>query len=280
MTAPSPNARPDDDAPAAVTPAEKMPGQEPTLSTTLGQGLAAAAKRSAIGALADESVSTRHAMILALGGVRGLAETILPGLVFLLIYTFTKDVPLSLGASVVVAVVFTVIRLVGRTPVTQAVAGLVGVGASAVLALLTGRGEDNFVPGLLTNGAFSLALLLSIVVGWPLIGLVAGYLMDDGVAWRASRSRFRIMQLMTVVWLLLFAARLAVELPLYFAHDIEGLAIAKLLMGIPLYAPLLLVTWFVVRSVFGAGTGTNTDKNTATTAGEGAESEAHGTVEP
>lgn len=227
------------------------PTQEQTLSETLGQSLAAAARRSGLGQLTDEDVPTGRAMLLALGGVRGLAETILPGLVFLLMYTFTRNVPLSLGASVAVAVVFTIVRLVGRTPVTQAVAGLIGVGASAILALITGRGEDNFVPGLLTNGGFALALLVSIVVGWPLIGLIAGFLLDDGVAWRSRRRTRRIMQLITLVWLLMFAARLAVELPLYFAHDIGGLAIAKLLMGIPLYAPLLLVTWFVVRAAFG-----------------------------
>jgi Protein of unknown function (DUF3159). len=124
------------------------------------------------------------------------------------------------------------------------------VGASAILALVTGRGEDNFIPGLITNGAFSLALLVSMLVGWPLVGLIAGFLMEDGVAWRAHRPRFRAMQLITGLWFVMFAARLAVELPLYFAGDIEGLAIAKLLMGIPLYAPLLLVTWFVVRAVF------------------------------
>lgn len=235
-----------DETPDAA-PDQRKPSDVPT---ALGEGLAAAARKSGLAQLTDSEVPTGRAMLGALGGVRGLAETILPGLVFLVIYTFTKNVPLSLGASVAVAVVFTIIRLIGRTPVTQAIAGLLGVAASAVLALLTGRGEDNFVPGLLTNGAFGLALLVSILVGWPLIGLAAGFLMDAGVSWRTNRSRFRIMQLVTVVWLLMFAARLAVELPLYFAHNIEGLAIAKLLMGLPLYAPLLLVTWFVVRSVF------------------------------
>lgn len=234
-----------------TTDGEPQERRDPTLSETLGQSLAAAAKKSGLGTLADEDVPTGRAMLVALGGVRGLAETILPGLVFLLMYTFTRAVPLSLGASVAVAVLFTIARLIARTPVTQAVAGLIGVAASAVLALITGRGVDNFVPGLITNGGFALVLLVSIAVGWPLVGLIAGFLLDDGVAWRSRIKTRRIMQLITLVWLLMFAARLAVELPLYFAHDISGLAIAKLLMGIPLYAPLLLVTWFVVRAAFG-----------------------------
>ena len=54
-------------------------------------------------------------------------------------------------------------------------------------------------------------------------------------------------------WFLLFAARLLVQVPLYLAHTdaaTSALALTKLLMGVPLYAPLLLVTWFVVKGQF------------------------------
>ncbi|MCX7522444.1 DUF3159 domain-containing protein [Microbacterium sp. STN6] len=241
--------------PVADQPAADQPtAEQPSLSAALGQSLASAARRSGIGTLAEDETPTGRAMLQALGGVRGLAETILPGLVFLVLYTFTKNVPISLAASVAVAAVFTIVRLIGRTPVTQAVAGLIGVGASAILALITGRGEDNFVPGLITNAVFALALLISMLVRWPLIGLVAGFLMDQGTAWREHKGPMRVMQLITFVWVLMFVARLAVEFPLYLAGNIEALAIAKLLMGIPLYAPLLLLTWLAVRAVFGKRT--------------------------
>jgi hypothetical protein len=226
--------------------------QNPSFADAIGSGLAAAAQRSGLGAGATGETPTGRALLAAMGGVRGLSETILPGLVFLVVYTFTFNVPLSLGASVAVAVVFTVLRLIGRTPVTQAVAGLIGVGASAILALLTGRGSDNFVLGLVTNGAYGAALLVSVLIGWPLIGLAAGYLMGDGIAWRSDRGKFRSFQWLTLVWLALFVARLVVELPLYFADNVTGLAIAKLLVGVPLYAPLVLLTWLVVRSLYGS----------------------------
>ncbi|TAM70189.1 MAG: DUF3159 domain-containing protein [Microbacteriaceae bacterium] len=232
-----------DAAPHSDARSESLPG-------ALGQGLAAAAKRSGLAAVAEGQAPTGAALLTAMGGIRGLAETILPGLVFLVVYTFTMNVPVALGASVAVAVVFTVLRMAGRTPVTQAVAGLIGVGASAILALLTGKGSDNFIIGLITNGAYGLAILISLLVGWPLIGLAVGYLMGDGLAWRRDRAKYRALQLITVCWLALFVARLVVELPLYLADNVAGLAIAKLLMGVPLYAPLVLVTWLVVRSVY------------------------------
>ncbi|MEO8908322.1 MAG: DUF3159 domain-containing protein [Microbacteriaceae bacterium] len=245
----APSTPPDDAAPdgAAAAGADLRPD---SLSGALGQSLAAAAKRSGLGAVAEGQAPTGGALLAAMGGIRGLAETILPGLVFLVVYTFTMNVPWALGASVAIAIVFTVLRVVGRTPVTQAVAGLIGVGASAILALLTGKGSDNFVIGLVTNGAYGLAILISLLVGWPLIGLAVGYLMGDGVAWRRDRGKYRALQLLTVCWLALFVVRLVVELPLYLADNVSGLAIAKLLMGVPLYAPLVLLSWLVVRSVY------------------------------
>ncbi len=234
------------------TPAES-PGE--SVPATVGESLARAARKAGLGALADGEAPTGAALLGALGGLRGLAETILPGLVFLILFTFTTNVPLSIGCSVLVAVVFTVVRIIGKTPVTQAVAGLLGVGISAILALVTGRGEDNFLLGIWTNAAYAAALLASILVRWPLIGLAAGYLMGDGIAWRSLRSRFRVMQALTFLWFLLFAARLVVQVPLYLAHTdaaTSALALTKLLMGVPLYAPLLLVTWFVVRGQFPA----------------------------
>jgi uncharacterized membrane protein len=58
------------------------------------------------------------------------------------------------------------------------------------------------------------------------------------------------MQGLTIVWVAMFAARLAVQAPLYYAGNLELLATFKLVMGLPLYAPLLVLSWLVVRAVF------------------------------
>jgi hypothetical protein len=224
--------------------------QAPEVAATFGNQLADAARKAGLGKLADDEKLSPRDMLAALGGIRGLAETIVPGLVFLVIYTFAKDLVWALGVSVALAVVFTVLRVVGKTPVMQAVAGLIGVVVSVALALWTGRGEDNFVLGLITNAVYAAALLVSMLVRWPLIGLAVGYLMGDGLAWRENKRRFQAMQLLTACWFGLFAASLLVQLPLYFASNVEGLAITKLLMGVPLYAILLLVSWLIVKAVY------------------------------
>ena len=95
------------------------------------------------------------------------------------------------------------------------------------------------------------ALLASIAVRWPLIGIVVGFLTNEGFEWRANKSKRRVLYLVTWLWAGLFALRLLVEVPLYLARQAEWLGATKLLLGVPLYAILLWLTWLLVRAVYG-----------------------------
>lgn len=224
-----------------------------------GRQLAAAAEKSGLGALArDEKLSGRD-LLVAVGGVRGILEALLPGLVFLVVYSSLTSfgdvdaqsalVP-ALVASVGLAVVFTIARVVVKGQPTQAIAGLVGVLASAALALWSGDARDNYVLGFITNAAYALALLVSLFVRWPAIGLIVGFLMGDGIAWKQDRRKYRAAQFLTLVWIGLFVARLAVQVPFYLVNNVEALGAMRLLMGVPLYALVLVFSWLVVRAVY------------------------------
>ena len=86
-------------SPATGDPATED-GAHPAASAPSARASPSAAQKSGIGQLADGETPTGAALLGALGGVRGLAETILPGLVFLILFTFTQNVPLSIGCSV------------------------------------------------------------------------------------------------------------------------------------------------------------------------------------
>ena len=220
---------------------------EPSASELIGQALGGAARRAGIDPV--EQSTTGHVVWAAMGGWRGVLESVLPGLAFVLLYTFTQHLPLSLGVSVGLAAIFTIVRLVQRSTLSAALGGLIATGAAAALALWTGRGEDNFVPGLITNAVYGTAFLISAVIGWSIIGLAVGFLMNDGVAWRSDRRKKRVFFWLAIAWAALFFARLAVQLPFYFAGDVTTLGTLKLIMGLPLFAPLVAVTWLAVRAV-------------------------------
>ncbi|MFC0678092.1 DUF3159 domain-containing protein [Lysobacter korlensis] len=219
--------------------------------TDLRGAFSAAARRAGIGQVPPGEAPSARALLKAVGGVRGLIESILPGLTFLVVYTITRDLLPSVLIPLVVAVAFVVVRAVTRSPVMTAVAGVLGIAVSAALALLTGRAEDNFVPGFFINAISLTVILISLAVRWPLIGVIVGVLTGEGAAWREDRAKRRVMTVATVLWAAMFALRLAVQVPLYFAGATEWLAGTKLLMGVPLYAVFLWVTWLLVRAAYG-----------------------------
>lgn len=254
---------PDSDAGREPRPEERpdAAASENPAAGEFARQFAEAAEKSGLGALArDERLSGRD-LLGAVGGVRGILEALLPGLVFLVAYSVLTSfagwetqaalVP-ALAASVGLAVVFTIVRIVTKGQPTQAVAGLIGVLASAALALWTGNARDNYVLGFFTNAGYALALLVSLLVRWPALGLIVGFLMGDGLAWRDDRRKYRAAQFLTLVWIGLFVARLAVQVPFYLVDNVEALGATRLLMGVPLYALVLVFTWLVVRAVYPA----------------------------
>ncbi len=227
---------------------------QPTASELVGAALGGAARRAGLDPAKHDS--TGHVVWAAMGGWRGVAESVLPTLVFLVTWTATLDkvsrqgdLWLSIGLSVGLAAIFTAMRLLRRSPVAAALGGLVATAAAAGLALWTGRAADNFLLGLVTNGVYGTAMLVSALIGWPLIGLAAGWLMGEGTAWRSDRRKRRVYFWLTIGWAALFGVRLAVELPLYLADAVSALATLKLVLGLPLFAPLLAVTWLTVRAL-------------------------------
>ncbi|HWV48779.1 MAG TPA: DUF3159 domain-containing protein [Microbacterium sp.] len=222
---------------------------EPRVADVLGAALGGAARRAGLDP--DDRSGTHRVVWSAIGGWRGILESVLPSLAFVILFTIRPEpLILSLGVSVGLAAVFTVIRLIQKSPPSAAIGGLVAAGAAAALALFTGRGEDNFVPGFLTNTLYGSALLISALVGWSLIGLAAGFLMGEGTAWRQDKRKKRAFFWLAIAWACLFFARLAVQLPLYFAGDVTALGTLKLIMGLPLFAPMIAVTWLVIRALY------------------------------
>jgi hypothetical protein len=217
---------------------------------TFSEAFAQAARNAGIGQVKPGETPTGASLLKAIGGARGLVESILPGLAFLVIYTFTKNLVLAVTAPVALAVVFVIVRLVSRSAVMPAIAGLIGVGVSAGLALFTGRAEDNFLVGIVINAVCLVILLISLIARRPLIGIIAGLLVGDPGGYRTDKAKFRVVLVATWCWVGLFAARLGFELPLYFAGQTELLGSVKLIMGVPLYAGLLWVTWLLVRAAY------------------------------
>ncbi|GMA31447.1 DUF3159 domain-containing protein [Litorihabitans aurantiacus] len=243
MTDPIPPAQPVQPRPADQDP-------PPAGSTTSG------ARPSGVRALGGEDFSVADAV----GGWRGLVESVAPGLVFVVVFVITNEITPPVVASLAVAAIAVVARLVRRSPVTYALGGVLGVVIGAVWAWRSGEASNYYAWGLWTNGAFALATLVSLLLRRPLVGLVVSSLgLDPGLAkpgaegrvldtsWRQDPVRMRRYTWATMLWCGAFLLRLAVQLPLFLAGEVPWLGTARLVMGLPLWALVLWITWLLVR---------------------------------
>ena len=210
----------------------------------------AAAKALGIRKVDGKHEFDRKSLLVSMGGVQGIVESIVPGLLFVVIFAISQMVYLSIGISAAVSVGFILLRIFRRKPLSQAIGGLIGIGIASFLAFRDGgSGRDYFLTGFATNLIYLVPLAISVIVRWPLIGVVAGFLLSEKTAWRKDKYQMRVFTAATLLWVGIFSARLLVQWPLYLADNLGALATARLVMGLPLYAAGLWVTWLMLRGV-------------------------------
>ncbi len=199
---------------------------------------------------ADTERRVPNTMREAIGGPLGMAESALPAVAFVVAYTASgSDTNTAAAVAVGLALVLTIARLVRRESPRHALSGLFGVALAAFIASRSGKAENFFLPGLLMNAAYASAMLISVAVRWPLIGIIVTKLDGEDSAWRADPLRMRAFRRATLLWVGMFSARLLVQLPLYLAGAVVALGVARTAMGIPVFALCIWLTYLLVRGV-------------------------------
>jgi hypothetical protein len=184
----------------------------------------------------------------ALGGWGALLDIGLPWIAFLVAYAATDHkLQLSLIIAVGIAAVIAVVRLIRRQQLRNVVGGFIGVLISAWVANRTGNAKDFYVPGLLTNVGYGALYLITVLVRWPLFGVLYGVITQTGTAWRRDPAMLKGFSRATLVFVGLFAIRLIVQVPLYFTGSLNALGIAKIGLGLPFYALAIWLAYAALR---------------------------------
>lgn len=187
-----------------------------------------------------------------LGGVRGVVESSIPVLVFVLvnIWSFRPALYAALGSAVLIAV----FRLARKQTVRHAVNGLFGVGIGVLLALKTGSPKNFYLPGIIISFGYGLAMLASVFVRRPLVGWIWSLVVAGGsMTWRDQPTMVRLFSRLTVLWAITYLAKVAIQTWIFnrtAANDPgTALGIARIVLGAPPYALLLAFTIWSVRRV-------------------------------
>ncbi|WP_373864084.1 DUF3159 domain-containing protein [Nocardia mexicana] len=194
----------------------------------------------------EREEAVEQTLLEQLGGFSGLIYSTLPVLVFVpanSVWGLTTAIWTALG----VAAAILVWRLVRRNPVQPAISGFLGVGVCAFIAYRMGEAKGFFAFGIWASLVYAGVFLASLLVRWPLAGVIWGMLNGHGTDWRSDRRVMRLYDLATAVWVVVFGARYLVQSHLYDEDATGPLAVARIAMGWPLTAIALLVTVWAVR---------------------------------
>jgi len=195
-----------------------------------------------------ENMGEQELLNKAIGGWRGLIDSALPSMLFILIFVFQQNLNNALIAALILGGILLLIRLIERKPLTQVLSGFVGLSISVLITWRTKDASNFFLTGIITNAVYGFALLVSVLIRKPLIGYLVGSLVGDTSGWLKHPLLVRAYTIVTWIWVAVFGIRLVVQIPLYLNDSVALLGSVKIFMGWPLYLFAVWVTYQIVKT--------------------------------
>lgn len=187
---------------------------------------------------------TEAALLEAFGGVRGMVETTVPGLVFVAIYTVGRDIQPAAIAALGLSLVLGIARVVSKGTLKHAFGGVFGVAIGAAFAMMSGDAKNFYLPGMLYTLGLAVAYIVSAMAGWPLLGVILGPLFKENLSWRTRNPGRRVAYTKASwAWGLILLAKSAILFPLYWWGDATQLGWVKVALGIPPFLLCVYFTW-------------------------------------
>lgn len=193
----------------------------------------------------------RDKVVNALGGKKGLIDSGLPSVLFLIVFNIADNLRTALYAAVITSALLTILRLIKKDTIQHVISGFIGVAFCAYLANRTGNATDFFLPKFLTNLVYGTVYLIGNVAGWPILGLVLGPILGENLLWRKNPERKKAYIRAGWLWVAMFYLRLLVQVPIYLSgpENLNLLGSVNLAMGYPLFAAAAWGSWLIIKKV-------------------------------
>jgi len=187
-------------------------------------------------------------VINALGGTKGLIDSGLPAIVFLVVFNVSNDLKAGIWGALSLSMILAIFRLARKDTIQHSISGVIGVLICAYFANRSGNATDFYIPKLLTNLGYGSIYLIANLVGWPILGLVLGPLLGENLSWRKNPARKKMYIKASWIWVAMFFSRIAVQYPIYKSGNVNLLGTVNLAMGYPLFFAAAYGTWLVIKS--------------------------------
>ena len=219
--------------------------------------------------LVEEVVADTAVLASAIGGVRGAIDSGLPSIVFLAIYfIYDHNLRQAIYGALAVGLLLAVISLLQRKSLQQVISGLFGLAISAYITARTGSAQNFFLPGIIRNGVYGLAFLVSIWLRRPILGYFLALLRSsesmkesakypdksglEGASksttrWQDDPVLLRKYSAVTWIWTIMFLGRVVIMYPLWLAGATGALGIVSVALGYPLFSLVIYFSYRILK---------------------------------
>jgi hypothetical protein len=175
-------------------------------------------------------------------GRSNLVDSVVPPVVFVILNA-TLGFEYAMWGSLALGVVFSVVRLARRQPLTYALGGLGGVVVAILIAKLLDRAEGYFLPGIIT-GALTVVLCgLSVIARRPLVAWTSHLARRWPLEWYWHPKVRPAYSEVTLAWTIFFGLRLLLQFLLFRGERAAILAVTNVLAGWPFTVALLAISY-------------------------------------
>ena len=197
---------------------------------------------------ASAADARRQMFIDSFGGVRGLIDSALPVIVFV-VANAIGGLNVAVWSAIAAGLGIVALRLARKQSVQQAFSGFFGVAIAAFIAKQTGEAKGYFLLGIWGSLMYAAIFALSALIRRPLVGVIWEWVSPSSRPWRSWPPLMRVYTVTTLLWAAVSLSRFIVQNRLYDADETGWLATARLAMGYPLTIAVLAVTFLWVRRV-------------------------------
>jgi hypothetical protein len=188
-----------------------------------------------------------------LGGKRAALDATLGPLAFGVGYLATNSVGWGALAAVIVSLALAAWRISKGDKPRAVLIGLLGVVVAALIALYTNQAEHFYLIRIVTNVASLLAWAISIVIRWPLLGVVVGTALGQKGRWRHDPDLLRAYSRASWLWSTQYLIRTLVWIPFWLTANIPALVASNAILTWPLIAAALAGSWWVIQRTLPPG---------------------------
>ena len=168
-------------------------------------------------------------------------DALFPSLIYFITNSFFGLVP-AVVASLTVAGIFTIKRLIKKETILYALSAIVGVGIAAGFALMADSASNYYIPSLINSAVSFIVTVISILVGRPIAAIVSHVSRGWTFKWFMRKDIKPAYREVSIAWAILFLIRFLIQWQLYQAGDVTTLGWASFVLGLPATVFVLILT--------------------------------------